>query len=93
MKAEWMAYCEDAEEIATAFVEGINSYVDVANAGGAEMPPEFALFGTRPARWRPEDVVRVRSHSLMRNALSEVIRANVMSRSSAKVEHRTASLF
>ena len=75
-----------AEEIATAFVAGINCYVDLANTGAANLPPEFAIFGTRPARWSPEDVVRIRSHSLMRNALSEVVRANVMSRSSAKID-------
>ena len=92
MKKEWMAYCEDAEEIATAFVEGINSYVDLANAGAVELPPEFMLFGTHPTRWHPEDVVRIRSHSLMRNALSEVIRANVVSRASAEIDELRQAL-
>ncbi len=86
MQAEWDAYCDDAEEIATAFVAGINAYVDLVNRGETELPPEFSLFGTRPAHWQAQDVVRIRSHSLMRNALSEVIRANVMSRADAGVD-------
>ena len=35
---------------------------------------------TRPARWQPSDVVRVRSHALVRNVLSEVARAQVAAR-------------
>jgi penicillin G amidase len=86
MKKEWTSYCEDAQEIATAFVEGINIYIDLVEAKALELPPEFMLFSTRPARWLPEDVVRIRSHSLMRNALSEVIRANVVSRAPVEVD-------
>lgn len=86
MRTEWDSYCEDAEEIATAFVAGINAYVDLVRAGDAELPPEFSLFGTSPARWAAEDVVRIRSHSLMRNALSEVVRANVISRTDAGID-------
>jgi penicillin amidase len=86
MKAEWSAYCDDAEEIATAFVHGINSRVEHVCAAGGALPPEFAIFGTRPARWKAEDVVRIRSHSMMRNAMSEVIRANVLSRAPADID-------
>lgn len=86
MEREWASYCADAEEIAEAFVAGINGYVRLVEEGAVELPPEFALFGTRPARWHAADVVRIRSHSLMRNALSEVVRANVMSRASAGVD-------
>ena len=42
------------------------------------LPPEFGKLGTRPAKWAAEDVVRIRVHSWMRNALSEVVRTNVM---------------
>ncbi|MEN7449529.1 penicillin acylase family protein [Mesorhizobium sp. CCNWLW179-1] len=92
MQTEWDAYCEDAEEIATTFVQGINAYVDLIDRGDAELPPEFSLFGTSPARWKAEDVVRIRSHSLMRNALSEVIRANVMSRTDAGIDELRQAL-
>lgn len=78
MAAEWAAYAPDAEAICTAFAAGINAYVDGALAGRLPMPPEFALLGHSPAHWRAEDVVRVRSHSLTRNATSEVLRARVM---------------
>jgi penicillin amidase len=86
MQQEWNAYSEDAEAIATAFVDGINAYIDSLAGQPEAMPPEFALFGTHPARWEAADVVRIRSHSLMRNGLSEVIRANVISGASAEVD-------
>ena len=78
MAAEWAAYAPDAEAICTAFAAGINAYVDGALAGSLPMPPEFALLGHSPSHWRAEDVVRVRSHSLTRNATSEILRARVM---------------
>lgn len=78
MGAEWKAYGPDSEEICNAFAEGINSYVDSCNDGLMALPPEFALLGHRPDYWRPEDVVRVRTHSLTRNANSEVLRCKVM---------------
>lgn len=78
MDAEWQAYAPDAREICASFAAGINAYVDDALAGRAEMPPEFALLGNRPSHWQAEDVVRIRSHSLTRNATSEVMRARVM---------------
>lgn len=79
MAAEWAAYAPDAEEICTAFVRGINAYLAEVEAGRAPLPVEFARMDTRPARWQAADVVRIRSHCLTRNALSEVIRAHVLS--------------
>lgn len=78
MAAEWRAYGQDSEEICTAFASGINAYVDACNAGSISLPPEFVLLGHRPERWKPEDVVRVRTHSLTRNASSELLRSKVM---------------
>ncbi|MFC4626136.1 penicillin acylase family protein [Daeguia caeni] len=78
MAAEWKAYGPDSEEICTAFAEGINAYIDACDAGVMTLPPEFALLGHRPDRWKAEDVVRVRTHSLTRNATSELLRAKVM---------------
>lgn len=86
IESEWAAYCPDAKEIASAFVSGINAYIEMINGGKFALPPEFTLFGTSPTRWDAEDVVRIRTHSMMRNALSEVIRANVISRSSADID-------
>ena len=78
MAAEWAAYSPDAEAICMAFAAGINIYVDGVLAGDLPLPSEFALLGNIPSRWTAEDVVRVRSHSLTRNATSEVLRARVM---------------
>ncbi|MDA8251128.1 MAG: penicillin acylase family protein, partial [Rhodospirillales bacterium] len=79
MAAEWASYAPDAQAICAAFTAGINAYVALTEREPARLPPEFALLGTRPARWRPEDVVRIRSHSMTRNGLSEILRAHVLS--------------
>ena len=86
MAAEWAAYAEDAEAIATRFAEGINAYVVLAEAEPQLMPPEFALLGTRPGRWRAADVVRIRSHGLTRNALWEVQRLHMLARADARAD-------
>lgn len=78
MQPEWQAYGEDSEEICTSFAQGINAYVDGCLSGENELPPEFTLLGTKPDHWAAEDVVRVRSHSLVMNATSELTRAKVM---------------
>jgi penicillin G amidase len=80
MAAEWAAYGPDAKCVCTAFTAGINAFVALTEREPERLPPEFGLMGTRPARWSPEDVVRIRSHGLTRNALSEVLRANVLAR-------------
>ncbi|WP_244614936.1 penicillin acylase family protein [Pukyongiella litopenaei] len=77
MAAEWAAYGEDAEDICTAFATGINAGVDLVLDGSWPLPPEFAELGTRPAHWAPEDVVRIRTHCLSRNAASEFARMQV----------------
>lgn len=77
MAAEWSAYGEDAQEICTAFANGINAGIDLVLAGTWPMPPEFTELGTIPAKWQPEDVVRIRTHCLSRNATSEMARAQV----------------
>ena len=80
MAAEWATYAPDAQPICTAFVAGINAYLRLCDAEPARLPAEFALFDTKPMPWQPEDVVRIRTHALSRNALSEILRANVMAR-------------
>jgi len=78
MAAEWAVYAPDAEAICQSFVRGINAYIDLLDENPDWRPPEFTQMGTRPAKWAAEDVVRIRVHSWMRNALSEVVRANVL---------------
>ncbi|WP_348647276.1 penicillin acylase family protein [Aestuariivirga sp. YIM B02566] len=75
MAAEWRSYAEDAQEICTAFVGGINAFIAAIDRKQAPLPPEFTVMGTKPERWAAEDVVRVRSHGLTANAQSEIARA------------------
>ncbi|WP_298213488.1 penicillin acylase family protein [Acidocella sp.] len=86
MGQEWRSYGEDAEAICTAFAAGINAYIALTEAEPARLPPEFGLMGTKPQRWRPEDVVRVRTHGWVGNAGSELARAQVMARADARTD-------
>ena len=72
---EWLAYGSDAQAIAEAFVAGINAFVALTEADPSRLPSEFKALDYRPARWAAEDVVRIRSHGLWRNVISEVARA------------------
>ncbi|GJE39516.1 penicillin acylase family protein [Methylobacterium persicinum] len=81
MAAEWAAYGpQDTKAIVTAFVGGLNAFIGLTAKRPDLLPPEFAVTGTAPALWAPEDVVRIRSHGLVRNVLSEVARAKVLAR-------------
>lgn len=80
MDAEWQAYGKDAQRISTRFVAGINAYIDASARNPVLLPFEFRLLGYAPATWRPEDVVRIRSHGLTRNLTQEVARARVACR-------------
>nr|WP_231502158.1 penicillin acylase family protein [Herbaspirillum sp. RV1423] len=84
MQREWTSYGKQAQRVATAFVAGINAYVDYASAHPDRLPYEFKQLAYLPARWQPEDVVRIRSHGLTRNLTSEVARANVACKADLK---------
>ncbi|MFS8086017.1 MAG: penicillin acylase family protein, partial [Acidobacteriota bacterium] len=77
MYREWLAYGSDAKRIADAFVAGINAYVRLIEQMPELLPVEFRMLHYKPSLWRPEDVVRIRSHGLWRNVGSEVSRAQV----------------
>jgi penicillin amidase len=82
MDREWRAYSSrgtaEAKGITQLFVAGINAYVDWLSSNPDRMPMEFKQLGYKPAKWAPEDVVRIRSHGLTRNLTSEVARANTV---------------
>lgn len=80
MAAEWACYAPDAQDICERFVAGINAYVALCDREPDRLPPEFSAMGTKPAKWKAEDVVRIRTHGLTRNATSEILRAHVMAR-------------
>ncbi|MFY9246734.1 MAG: penicillin acylase family protein [Roseicyclus sp.] len=86
MAPEWAAYGEDAKMICTAFAAGINAGVDQVRAGYLPLPPEFLELGTTPAHWNPEDVVRIRTHCLSRNAASELARTQVQALADPEVD-------
>jgi penicillin G amidase len=78
MDAEWASYGPEGRLAATRFAEGINSYVDWLGRNPAALPPEFAKLGYQPARWRPQDLVRIRTHAIGENLMWEVARAKVV---------------
>ena len=81
MAAEWAAYgTPEAQEITEAFVAGINAWITLTEADPSLLPPEFPAMGTKPERWEARDVVRIRSHGLVRNVLSEAARAQVVAK-------------
>ncbi|MCC6718244.1 MAG: penicillin acylase family protein [Acetobacteraceae bacterium] len=93
MDAEWASYgTPEAKSITEAFAAGINAFIDLSDADHALRPPEFAAMGTRPEKWAAEDVVRIRSHALVRNVLSEVARAQVAARAGIDADLARMSL-
>ncbi|MFD1535977.1 penicillin acylase family protein [Nonomuraea guangzhouensis] len=75
MDREWSSYGPGAKQAATRFTDGINAYVRWLAANPESMPPEFQQLEYAPALWRPEDVVRIRSHGISKNVFSEVLRS------------------
>ena len=76
--AEWQAYGPNSQAICESFVCGINAFIACTVEDPSLLPPEFAALGTRPEPWQAEDVVRIRSHGMSRNAWSEVLRAHIL---------------
>jgi penicillin amidase len=80
MHAEWLAYASDTKRIVTAFVAGVNAYIELTRRDPKLLPFEFELLDYAPALWTPETVVRIRSHGLLWNAESEASRARFLRR-------------
>jgi penicillin amidase len=80
MAPEWQAYGKDAERTSARFVAGINAYIDHVARWPELLPFEFRQLGYQPAKWRAEDVVRIRSHGLTRNLTHEFARARMVCR-------------
>jgi penicillin G amidase len=77
MAAEWASYGPEAKQAATRFADGINAYIDYLSRNPAALPTEFSTLGYQPAKWRPEDVVRIRTHAIGENLSWEVTRARM----------------
>jgi len=74
MHAEWLAYGSDTKRASTAFVEGVNAFVQLTRDQPDLLPVEFRELGYEPAFWDPTDVARIRSHGLFYNVREEVAR-------------------
>ncbi len=92
MGQEWRAYGTRAEAVTTRFVAGINAYVDFLAANPRLMPFEFRRLGYTPAKWQPSDVVRIRSHGLIRNLSAEVARAKTVCAAGLGYDHIRSGL-
>jgi penicillin amidase len=75
MHAEWLAYASDTKRIVSAFVAGINAYIEQTRRNPKLLPFEFKRLDYQPALWTPETVVRIRSHGLLWNVSQEAARA------------------
>jgi len=82
---EWTSYSSDAREIVTAFVNGINAYIESLNG---KRPLEFRIAGYDPSLWAPEDVVsRVAGLGMSMNLIEEIQRSlEIAEFSAANVE-------
>lgn len=78
MAAEWAAYDPGGREAIEAFAAGVNAYVGEVRAGTRPLPVEFRLTDSQPEDWKPEDILRIRSHALVSNVASEVARARTL---------------
>jgi penicillin amidase len=92
MEPEWAAYGKDAKQTSTRFVAGINAYIDYLARKPELMPFEFRQLGYTPAKWKPEDVVRIRSHGLTRNLTQEFARSRVVCRAGLAADAVRAQL-
>jgi penicillin amidase len=71
LQKELNSYHPRGEEIVSAFIKGINAYVDRMLSQPDLLPIEFRLLGITPGHWTPEVVVS-RHNGLYRNATTEV---------------------
>lgn len=92
MAAEYACYGDDTQAICAAFVAGINAYIALTAREPHRLPPEFGVLGTRPAIWAADDILRIRTHALSKNTLSEIARAAVLSRADAATDLLRRSL-
>ncbi|HEY2852958.1 MAG TPA: penicillin acylase family protein [Gemmatimonadaceae bacterium] len=80
MRAEWASYAPDARQLVTAFVSGVNAYIDEVRANPRKLPIEFSILGFLPERWTPEvPLTRVTPLSGVGNGTSELLRARLVS--------------
>ncbi len=78
MDAEWSSYSHDTKQIAEAFTQGINAFVE---HNRDRLPIEIELLDFEPGRWEPEDVLlRVAGLLMVRNVRQELARAEMVAK-------------
>lgn len=92
MDKEWKAYGKDTKRNATAFVKGINAYVEQTKENPELLPEEFKTLGYEPSKWKPKDVAIIRSHGLIKSLNSEVARALTLKKYGKKAENMRKQL-
>lgn len=78
MNKEWRSYPRETRKAAVEYAAGINAYVDWLEDNPDKMPEEFQKLGYKPARWKAEDVVRIRTHALGENVINERSRSQLV---------------
>lgn len=78
MTAEWARYPAGTKTRYEAFAAGINAYVDAVERRERALPVEFRLTDSAPAHWTADDIIRIRSNTLVSNARQEVLRARTL---------------
>ncbi len=73
--ADWLSYGSDTKRASTAFVDGVNAFVQLTREDPTRLPVEFRELGYEPSFWDPRDITRIRSHGLFHNLREEVARA------------------
>ncbi|WP_252612117.1 penicillin acylase family protein [Pseudarthrobacter raffinosi] len=86
MHHDWLSYGSDTKRATTAFVEGINAFIQLTRDDKSLLPAEFQEVGYEPEFWQPEDVSRIRSHGLFYNVREKVARALTIRDHGADVE-------
>ncbi|MFB3915648.1 MAG: penicillin acylase family protein [Terriglobales bacterium] len=71
LQAEFASYHPDGERILSAFVAGINAYIDLTRANPNLLPLEFKLLGATPGYWSVTSPL-IRIYGLTRNLSTEV---------------------
>ena len=74
---ECQYYHPDGKEIITAFVEGINAYIQQTREQPDLLPLEFGLLGITPQAWTP-DIVLARLGGIFLNLETEVLIAQAL---------------
>ncbi len=77
LDAELNWYHPRGKAIVTAFVDGINAYVDEALRHPDDLPMEFKMLGLEPGRWTPATVIS-RFNGLLGNLPQEVNNAQAV---------------